>query len=255
MELNRADIDLWLHAGINIKTRTLYLGHIGDSGGDEDPGIHWATARRMIMGLHILEVGSKRPITILMNSGGGDWNHGMAIFDAIRSCRNRVTIINMSQAASMTSIILQAADYRITSPHGHYMIHDGHVANSGTPRSMANTALYEKTVELPNMYSIYLTRLRERDSKNRPKIDIDVVAEILNPKLPEGAERIQPERGVDGILTSHIQQLCSQDTYFTAEEMIKLNFADRILKPDDLAGVFDHKPPSRERRRPGSNRR
>ena len=45
-----------------------------------------------------------------MHSVGGNWNDGMAIFDAIELCQSYVTIIVYGQAESMSSIILQAAD-------------------------------------------------------------------------------------------------------------------------------------------------
>jgi ATP-dependent protease ClpP protease subunit len=140
----KEDIDRWYSLGVYPRTRTIYLGNIAedDDGGDEtfteDWGIHWNTSRRVIMGIHLLDSNAQngsKPITIIMNSCGGDWSHGMAIFDAVRSSKNHVTIINMSHARSMTSIILQAADYRITSPHGYYLIHDGNSSDSAVLRA------------------------------------------------------------------------------------------------------------------------
>jgi len=225
----------------------LYLGGIAmnDEGGDatmnEEAGIYWNTARRVIKGLHYLDANARmgdKPITIIMNSCGGDWDHGMAIYDAIRQCHNHVTIINMSHARSMTSLIFQAADYRITAPHGFYMIHDGTEAVSDIPKTVYNAVNYTRTVVTPTMYNIYLKRLQELDEQGEPKVDIKVAAEILNDKLPEGVQRIQPYKGVKGIKLGHVAQLCGQDTYFTPEEMVRLNFADRMLETGDLAGGY-----------------
>lgn len=244
----KEDIERWFEYGIYPQTRTIYLGGIThhDPGDDvdgmlEESGIYWNTARRIIQAIHLLDSNAqcgKKPITIIMNSCGGDWDHGMAIYNAIRYAKNHITIINMSHARSMTSIIFQAGDYRITSPDGFYMIHDGTTAVGDIPKSAFNTLDYEKNIIQPRMYQIYLDRLREEDDEGNPIVDIRVAADILNPKLPKGATKINVKKGVKGITISHIAQLCGQDTFFTSDEMIKLNFADRKLEENDLAGAY-----------------
>lgn len=240
----RDDADRLFWHGINARTHVLYLGGINehDLGGDEDmaveAGIYWNTARRLILGLSLLDNTSDRPITIIMNSCGGDWDHGMAIYDAIACCCAHVTIINMSHARSMSSIIFQAADLRITAPNGFYMIHDGFNAfGPDIPKSVANTVEFDKRAS-QTMYQIYLDRLQETDDADEPKVDIHAAADILNPKLPSGANKIKPRYGVQGIKLDHIAQLCGQDTFFTPVEMVQLNFADRLLERGDLAGAY-----------------
>ena len=241
----KSDFDHWFDNGIQPETRVIYLGNIShndEADCDEDPGIHWNTARRVIQSLHLLDTKSLRskkdfPITIIMNSVGGDWSHGMAIYDAIRACKSHVTIINMSHARSMTSVILQAGDYRITAPSGYYMIHDGVTGGSDIPRTMINNMEYEKNVALPMMYNVYLDRLHEVED-GEPKVAVEYAAEVLNPKLPSWGKPIQPRYGVKGIKLETIEALCSRDTYFTASEMVKLNLADRILERGDLSGAF-----------------
>lgn len=240
------DIDRFYYYGINPRTRVLWIGGIGDSdyGSDEavfdDPGIYWNTARRLIMGLSILDQDAKgnAPVTIIMNSCGGDWSHGMAMYDAITKCRQHVTIVNMSHARSMSSLIFQAGDLRITAPHGYYMIHDGEEGVFGIPKSVESWVEYTKQHVNPQMYSIYLGRLQEGQEDGTPKVDIKEAAEILNSKMPKGASPIRKTKGVMGITQDHIAQLCSKDTFFTPEEMIKLNFADRYLEAGDLAGAY-----------------
>lgn len=240
----KEDIDYWYNLGIYPQTRTIYLGGImaSDSADEEsEPGIYWNVTRRIIMGIHLLDSNAQegnRPITIIMNSCGGDWSHGMAIYDAIQYAKNHITIINMSHARSMTSIIFQSADFRITAPNGYYMIHDGSLAEEGTPRTVLNWTKHDIEVALPKMYQVYLSRLQEKDEEGNYKVSIEDAAEILNSKLPSGAEKIRPSRGIKGIKLSHIQQLCSVDTLFSPKEMIKLNFADRMLETNDLAGAY-----------------
>lgn len=245
--LDKDYVDKWLENGINITTRVIYLGpmQFNDPGYEEEteePGIYWNVARRMIQGIHLLDSNAqngRKPITIIMNSVGGCWDNGMAMFNAIKYAKNHVTIINMSHARSMTSIIFQAADYRITSPDGLYMIHDGtHGVESGNPRTGKNWADYEIEVVQPRMYKIYLNRLRELDDNDEPVVNINIAAEIINKKLPKGAVKVNPKKGVKGITMSHIEQLCAQDTIFTPQEMVKLNFADRMMETNDLTGAY-----------------
>ena len=224
----REDLDRWLNHGISPNTRMLYLG--GTQTEEMDGEISWTAAWKVIRGLHYLEAtgaSGKKPITILMNSVGGDWSMGMAIYDAIKQCKNHVTIINLSHARSMTSVILQAADYRITSPSGYYLIHDGSMGIEDINRSVISNAEYERDHALPMMYQVYVDRMREADPA--------VVAEIINSKLPDGAEKVQARRGVK---MSHISQLCTRDTFFTATEMVQLNLADRLLEAGDLIGAY-----------------
>lgn len=243
MKTPREDLDRLYSLGINPRTRLLYLGslHDNDFGNDavslEESGIYWNTARRLIMGLAALDEPNK-PITVLMNSCGGDWDHGMAMYDAIANSRSHVTIINMSHARSMTSVIFQAADLRITAPHSFYMIHDGFEGSWDIPKSVYNQVEFSRQHVTPRMYRIYLDRLQEHDEAGAPKVDIKEAADILNAKLPEGAVRINKSRGIMGIKLTHISQLCSRDTFFTPSEMVKLNFADRLLEPGDLVGAY-----------------
>ena len=231
VRVHREDLDCLYRLGVNPRTRVLWLGGINDHDYEEseDPGVTWNTARRLILGLTSLDDPTGHaPITVLMNSCGGDWDHGMAMYDAIKSCRSHVTIINMSHARSMSSVLLQAGDLRITAPHSHYMVHDGFEGVYDHPKSVYSNVDYSRTHVTPTMYRVYLDRLRDAE-------DQESVARVLNSKLPEGAERVRPSRGVK---LTHVSQLCSKDTFFTATEMVKLNFADRLLEPGDLAGAF-----------------
>jgi len=55
----------------------------------------------------------------------------MAIYDAIKACKNHVTIIVYGHAQSMGSIILQAPDKRVMAPNARLMLHYGSVGFSG----------------------------------------------------------------------------------------------------------------------------
>jgi ATP-dependent Clp protease protease subunit len=72
---------------------------------------------------------NNRPITLFINSAGGNVTDGLAIHDAVRHIISRgidVTIIVQGMAYSMGSIVLQAASEgrRLAFPHSWIMIHE-----------------------------------------------------------------------------------------------------------------------------------
>jgi ATP-dependent Clp protease protease subunit len=101
------------------KLRDIYL--IGD--------IEKDTARACIERLRELANDSGKPITIYINSAGGNVTDGLAIHDSIRHVVSKgveVTIIVQGMAYSMGSIVLQAASdgRRFAFPHSWIMIHE-----------------------------------------------------------------------------------------------------------------------------------
>jgi ATP-dependent Clp protease, protease subunit len=87
------------------------------------------TARSCIERLRELANDNNRPITLFINSAGGNVTDGLAIHDSIRLIISKgieVTIIVQGMAYSMGSIVLQAASdgRRLTFPHSWIMIHE-----------------------------------------------------------------------------------------------------------------------------------
>ncbi len=101
------------------RLRDIYL--IGD--------IEKDTARTVIERLRELANDNSRPITIYINSAGGNVTDGLAIHDAIRHVVSHgleVTIVVQGMAYSMGSIVVQAASpgRRLSFPHSWIMIHE-----------------------------------------------------------------------------------------------------------------------------------
>ena len=99
--------------------RDIYL--VGDI--DKDP------ARAAIERLRELANHSPKPITVYINSAGGNVTDGLAIHDSIREVVRRgvdVTIVVQGMAYSMGSVVLQAASERrrLAQPHSWIMIHE-----------------------------------------------------------------------------------------------------------------------------------
>ena len=101
------------------RLRDVYL--IGD--------IEKDTARNCIERIRELANDNNRPITVYINSAGGNVTDGLAIHDSIRQVVNRgieVTIVVQGMAYSMGSVVLQAASVgrRLAQPHSWIMIHE-----------------------------------------------------------------------------------------------------------------------------------
>lgn len=129
--------------GLDLKNRELYLhGYVGNT--DEDPGVEYRMASTFYKNIRLLDTINHEPILIHMLSIGGEWDAGMAIYDAINMCQSYVTIIAYGQASSMSSIIIQAADKRIMMPNAHFMLHYGSVDCGGDHLSAHNYAKVDK---------------------------------------------------------------------------------------------------------------
>ncbi len=87
------------------------------------------TARSAIERLREMANDNDRPITVYINSAGGNVTDGLAIHDTIRQLVHRnveVTIIVQGMAYSMGSVVLQSASEgrRLALPHSWIMIHE-----------------------------------------------------------------------------------------------------------------------------------
>ena len=108
-----------VHKEESARLRDVYL--IGDI--EKDP------ARIAIERLRELANTSKKPITVYINSAGGNVTDGLAIHDVIChlvASGIEVTIIVQGMAYSMGSVVLQAASAgkRLAYPHSWIMIHE-----------------------------------------------------------------------------------------------------------------------------------
>ena len=101
------------------RLRDIYL--VGD--------IEKDTARQAIERLRELANDNRQPITIYINSAGGNVTDGLAIHDTVRhlvSLGYEITIVVQGMAYSMGSVVLQAASpgKRFAFPHSWIMIHE-----------------------------------------------------------------------------------------------------------------------------------
>ena len=125
---------------VDIHNRTIFLhAHITES--EDDPGVDYRMSSRLIKNLHLLKnLNEKDPITIHLQSIGGIWHEGMAIYDAIKLSSPHIKIIGHGSISSMGTVIMQAADERVIMPHAEFMVHYGEFSLEGNSVS-AKTAI------------------------------------------------------------------------------------------------------------------
>lgn len=130
-----------------------------------------------------------RDIDITINSDGGSVTEGIAIYHAIRNASGTVTATVTGIAASMASVILQAADVRRVTRGSYVMIHNPWSGTQGDADEMEKTADLLRKME-SDMLDIY---------EARTGLDRDKIAKMM-----------------------------SDETYMSAEEAVKYGFADEI---------------------------
>lgn len=98
-----------------LETRSLYISEAVTS----------HTARKVVSDLLILDAINSDPISIYINSPGGEVNSGFAIYDAIRYINSKVRIINAGLCASIATIInvSVARENRFSLPNSRFLIH------------------------------------------------------------------------------------------------------------------------------------
>jgi len=193
--------------GSNIASREIFLHNHFHTEDNQNPGVEYRMSNTFIKNLRALDIKSSQDITIHMQSIGGEWSDGMAIFDAISMCRSYVNIIVYGQAESMSSIILQAADYRYMTPNAYFMSHYGFTGINTDYLSSQNQADYERKIAI-TMFEIYAKRC--------------VNGQFFKDKFG----KVPSEKQVQQYLMRKLKQ---GDWYLNAEETVYYGFADKVL--------------------------
>lgn len=145
----------------------------------------------VVVGLRQLQEQGPEPIQIVLCSGGGGEGAGWAIYDAIRSCPNHITVDALGFVGSMAVAILQAADLRRMAPECRLMVHAG--------SATLGDSIDQKT---------FIALGREAKKTNRR------YQQVLAKHT--------------GLSTKRIREFCDTETFFSAKEALKLGFVDEI---------------------------
>lgn len=235
MPINR-DLEKWFDFSVDPNTRTIYMGSAGYSTEEGETGVDHVMAEYLIKGIHLLESTNQKPILILMNNPGGDWYHGMAIYDAI-SCSPCVCTIRVyGYAMSMGSIILQAADERVLMPNARLMIHYGSDGLSGHSKIFERWADESKRTswEMENLYIEAMLKKEEQIGEGYlAKTLTDFMAkqkrfDFSKPTKPKRISFSKDDQEKFEELREIVKEMLKYDTILNAEEAVKLGLADSI---------------------------
>ncbi len=118
-------------------------------------GSAWDGMDAMMVLEAIKDLGDTETVDVHLNSPGGIVSEGIAIFNALKRLRAKVTTYNDGLAASMGSIIFQAGDRRVMAEGSLLMIHDPISLMWGNAAEMRKEAKVLETHK-ESLMSIYL---------------------------------------------------------------------------------------------------
>jgi ATP-dependent protease ClpP protease subunit len=165
-------------------------GYIGEDPFSESGGV---TERLISAALRRM---GKGPVTLNINSKGGDYFAGVAIYNMLREHDGKVTARVMSLAASAASIIAMASDTLQIGKAASLMIHNSHGLVMGNANDMREAA--------------------------------DVFA-----KFDAAMAGVYSDRS--GIARNKIADYMDAATFFAGEEAVRLGLADELLASDQIA--------------------
>ncbi len=141
---------------------------------------------------HLQRVDPAAPVTLFINSPGGEVQSGLALYDVMKAVSCPVRTVCLGLAASMAALLFIAGDTRDILPHGRVMIHDPLVGGG-----IGGSALSVKA------RADDLMRIR------------DITAQVI-------AEHT-------GMELERVFELTARDTYFEAEQAVRAHLADKVI--------------------------
>lgn len=135
----------------------------------------------------------KAPITMLINSPGGQLMSGLAILDVMRAGTCPIRTVCLGMAASMAAILFMAGSQRDMLPHSQVLVHDPLVDGG-----VGGSALTVKAL------SDNLLRMRSMMAK--------VIAECCGKSVEE------------------VLRVTAHDTFFEAADAVAWGIADRVIE-------------------------
>jgi ATP-dependent Clp protease protease subunit len=190
--------------GVDLKNNHIYI-HPIDRGYETDiEGVDHMMASRFLKNINICKIKNpNKPLTIHLQTYGGIWNEGMAIYDTIKSYPQHVTIINYTHARSMSSLIFSAGDERIMMPNSYFMFHLGTWGMDGEYHTVKSNMKFDEQNEL-KMINIY--------------------SELMNEKGKLKG------KGIEYISKWIRKQMAYKgDVFFNAQQTVDYGLADKIL--------------------------
>lgn len=227
--VTKENIDRWFENNLDIDNRTLYMGSVDRYLSGHEVGVDYAMTEYFIKGMHILENKNNNPITVIMNNPGGDFYHGMAIYDVAKNAKSHITIRVNGYAMSMGSVILQSADTRVMMPNSRFMIHYGTLSQPESSPIQLKRWMDENDKIMILMENIYIKSMLNKEEKEGHGYLAKTLNRILPKKEPYIFSRKQETKKTE--LREVIKSMLEWDTILNAQETVDLGFADEIYTP------------------------
>lgn len=109
----------------------------------------------------------RSPITLIVNSPGGEVYNGLAIADAINLSKTPINVVVLGRAMSMGLLIAVCGHYRSASKNARFMYHEGSYEASGTGKIHKNElAEYTKLEKIYDDMLMQKSKLTIKELKN-----------------------------------------------------------------------------------------
>lgn len=135
------------------------------------------------------------PLTVVINTNGGDLQAGLNIYDFLTSMKNVTTVA--VKAYSMGAVLFVAGTKRVMLPHSQLMIHEPLIL-SGVSGSCSS---------------------------------VEAMSDVLKAKREQMAQLFAKHTGKPA---KDFHKVMSKDTYFNAEEAITFNLCDEVSTWDTI---------------------
>ena len=142
--------------------------------------------------LHLQRQDPTMPITLYINSPGGEVQSGLALYDVMQAVSCPIRTVSLGMAASMGALLFIAGDEREILPHSRVIIHDPLIGAGAGGSALSVKARADD-----------LMRIR------------DITAGVIARHSGMSIERVF--------------ELTASDTYFEAEEAVEAGLADRVI--------------------------
>ena len=142
--------------------------------------------------LYLQHQDPEAPVTLYINSPGGEVQSGLALYDVMRAVSCTIRTVCLGVAASMAALLFIAGDEREILPHSRIMIHDPLISGGAGGSALSVKARADD-----------LMRIR------------DITANVIARHSGMSLERVF--------------ELTASDTYFEAKEAVEAGLADRIV--------------------------
>lgn len=199
--------------GVDEKRREIFV-HRGPDDGEDSLDVNHKMSSSFIKNLRFLDQ-HKGDILIHLNANrGGEWEDGIAMFDAIKHANSFVTVLIYGSACSMGSLIPQAADFRVMMPNAYMMCHYGEEGMNDIHTN--NVKYFEIAQKMANkMVEIYASKVSES-------------AYVKSRKLR------YPERFAKSLVKKKLDE---GNWYLTSDEALHFGLVDAVLGSEELPTI------------------